>query len=380
MQTGKLLRTGANLILGLLLIVSCEKQNPLTPPASTDPTNPKTTNLFPPPPLPFPPPIIRIWLTAPNPPLPPGGPLGGWKGRFSMASFTITGKGYLVAGGILDAANHQSTSSDMLCFDTATHAWSQKASFPGYARTDMASFVANNQGYVCTGMGPNFSTPTTENWRYDPIQNYWTRKTSFPGIARSFAVGAGLNGKGYVGTGAPSYGVADGGLSDWWQYDPVADHWTQKRDLPGSMGRWGAASFANDQPGGKAYVTTGLQSIYGSGLGLGNGYAYDPASDTWSAMPVLNLPDTVPGRSYAVGLSTPEGGIVGTGYNGWNYNDFWMFSFATNSWSKLASIPGQRFMAQGFTIGPYIYVGGGVYGLGSNPPAPVNDFYSLYYW
>jgi hypothetical protein len=235
-----------------------------------------STNLFPPPPPPpFPPPPIRIWLNSADIPL----TTGGWTGRFSMASFTLNGKGYLAAGGVMDASSRQSTSTDVLCYDPTTGTWSQKAAFPGSARTGTASFAINNYGYICTGVAANFSTPTTENWRYDPNQNWWNRKAPFPGYARSYAVGVALNGKGYLGTGAPTSGGADGGLLDWWQYDPVADSWTAKRNMPGTIGRWGAVAFANDH-----------------------------------------------------------------------------------------------------TIGQYVYVGGGLYGLGDNPPQPKNDFYSLYYW
>lgn len=369
MHTGQWLRAAVNLSLATLLIVSCEKQNPLTPPASTDPANTKTINLIPPPP-PFPPPTIRIWLTGPNIPL----AAGGWTGRFSMGSFALAGKGYFVAGGLMNPTYTQGTSTDVFCYDPATGAWSQKPSFPGYARTGMASFAINNYGYICTGIGANYGTATTETWQYDPFQNYWFRKATFPGAARSFAVGVGLNGKGYVGTGTINAGGEDGNLNDWWQYDPSTDHWTAKRSLPGTTGRWGAVAFANDQPGGKAYVGTGVNwPFYGPGLKDFN--EYDPVADTWT--PVASLPDTVPGRMYAVGMSLPDGGIVGTGYNGYNYNDFWELSYTTKTWSKVAAIPGQRFLAQGFAIGHTLYVGGGLYGPGDYHPTPLRDFFSL---
>jgi N-acetylneuraminic acid mutarotase len=371
MQTGKWPRAGINLSLAVILIVSCAKQNLFAPPASTDPANTKTTNnlIPPPPPPPFPPPTLRIWFAAPNYPIP--STAANWTGRFAMASFAIAGKGYLVAGGLMNAAGSKGTSTDVLCYDPTQHWWSQRASFPGNGRIGMASFVANNLGYVCTGAVSNFTTTVTENWAFNPATNSWAIKAPLPAVARSFAVGIGLNGKGYVGTGVPPGGGADGGLNDWWQYDPAADHWTQKRSLPGSLGRWGAVAFANDVPGGKAYLACGIQSSLWTGLG--DCSEYDPVADTWTGMP--GLPSR--GRVYAVGLNHPDGGIVGTGYSGYNFDDFYQFSYYTKTWSQVASVPGQRYMAQGFAIDRTVYVGGGVYGLGGNPPTPINDFYSL---
>jgi len=371
MYTGKWLRSGLNLALAILLLISCEKQNPLAGPASTGPDTKTTNNLLPPPPPPpFPPPTIRIWLVGPNLPI-----RNGW-GRFSMGSFALSGQGYFVAGGIMDATHVQGTSTDVICFNPATGTWSQKAAFPGYARTGMASFAVNNLGYVCTGVGTNYSTATKETWQYSPIQNFWSRKASLPGPARSYGVGVGLNGMGYVGTGTTNAGGEDGGLTDWWQYNPTTDSWTAKRSMPAIRGRWGAVAFANDQPGGKAYVGTGVDwPFYGPGLGDCN--EYDPVADTWTSMP--SLPAGTPGRMHAVGMSLADGGVVGTGYNGYNYTDFWEFSFTTKTWSKMADIPGQRFLAQGFTIGRTLYVGGGLYGPGDTPPTAMNDFYSLYW-
>lgn len=362
MHTGKWLRTGLNLSLAILLIVSCEKQNDLKAP---DPAkqNTKTPADF----VVLPPVHYTTWFKGPNIPLPPF--IKNWSGLFSAASFSISGKGYFVAGGVKNVVGMQGTSTQTLCWDTATRAWSQKASFPGYARTGAASFVINNQGFVCTGVGDDYSTPTNENWQYNPAANTWTRKSPLPGVARSYAVGIGLGGKGYIGTGAPTSGGIDGGLWDWWQYDPGTDRWTQKTNLPISIGRWGAVSFA-DQAGGKAYVATGIR--WPHDIGLSDCYEYDPVADAWTTMPDLPI-----GRCYAVGMSIPQGGIVGTGYNGYNYNDFYEFNFTTKTWGKMLSMSGQRFNAQGFAIGNTIYVGGGLYGLGDNDKTALDDFNSL---
>jgi N-acetylneuraminic acid mutarotase len=371
MHTNKWLRAGINLSLAVILIVSCEKQGILTTPDSTGPSNKKTTDGLVLQPQPQPPFKILQWFNGPNLPLPTISK--GGLGRFSMGSFAINGKGYLVAGGLMDGAGNQTSSTDVLCYDTATRAWSQKASFPGYARTGLASFAIGNFGYICTGVGANYSTDTTENWQYSSTKNHWTLKAPFGGVARSYGVGVALQGKGYVGTGAPRSGGADGGLNDWWQYDPDLDHWTQRTGLTINETRWGAVAFANDVPGGKAYITTGIQFPYWPGLR--DCYEYDPVADHWTRMP--DLPDGSPGRTYAVGMSVSQGGIIGTGYAGYNYNDFLEFNYTTKTWGKMPAMPGDRFLAQGFVIGDVIYVGGGLYGLGDNQKTPKDDFHWL---
>ena len=38
-------------------------------------------------------------------------------------------------------------------------------------------------------------------WEYDPIANTWTQKADFGGTARAVAVGFSIGSKGYIGTG-----------------------------------------------------------------------------------------------------------------------------------------------------------------------------------
>ena len=58
-------------------------------------------------------------------------------------------------------------------------------------------------------------------------RDIWTQKAAFPGTSRHLAVAMAVDGKGYFGTG---YDGTDR-LNDFWEYDPVANSWTQKADL-----------------------------------------------------------------------------------------------------------------------------------------------------
>ena len=42
---------------------------------------------------------------------------------------------------------------------------------------------------------------TKDFWEYDPVANTWTQKADFGGAARDSAVGFSIGSKGYIGTG-----------------------------------------------------------------------------------------------------------------------------------------------------------------------------------
>src|SRR6185295_2963509 len=65
--------------------------------------------------------------------------------------------------------------------------------------------------------GKAYVTSNNDTWEYDPVADTWTQKANFPGAARfgpcSFVVNSIL----YSGTGNVSPGTL---LKDWWKYDP----------------------------------------------------------------------------------------------------------------------------------------------------------------
>src|SRR5438128_1515649 len=72
-------------------------------------------------------------------------------------------------------------------------------------------------------------------WRYDPLTNVWTQIADFGGEPRAAAVGFTIGSKGYMGTGQNFCNCGPGALfNDFWEYDPSANAWTQKRDFGGS--------------------------------------------------------------------------------------------------------------------------------------------------
>jgi Kelch motif len=63
-----------------------------------------------------------------------------------------------------------------------------------------------------------------------------------------------------------------------YSYDPGTNTWTKRADLPIEL--WASASSVAD---GKLLVSTGITN--GSRTATNQGFAYDPRTDTWSALP-----------------------------------------------------------------------------------------------
>jgi len=231
--------------------------------------------------------------------------------------------------------------------------WVQKGSFSGTARGDAFYFSIGNKGYI--GGGEDISgTYVNDFWEYDAISNYWTQKASFPGGTRCQAVSFNIGSKGYVGTGSGSGGL----YNDFWEYDPSTDTWTQKANLPAEA-RTAGIGFSI---GNKGYLGTGYgcSPVPCTETNHNDFWEYDPAADTWSQK--ANIPTN--GRGYAFGLSIGSKGYVGTGHDDYGniFNDFWEYNPLTDVWTQKTNYPsGQRNDIDGahFTIGNYGYVGTG---------------------
>jgi N-acetylneuraminic acid mutarotase len=179
------------------------------------------------------------------------------------------------------------------------------------------------------------------------VSNIWAQRTSIT-TARNYAAGFSVNGKGYVGTGLSG----TNGLSDFWEYDPATNTWSQKASFGGGA-RWGAVGMSI---GNKGYIGTGFDMI--AGLHKNDFWEYDPAANTWTQK--ANFGGAV--RRQAAGFSIDNKGYVGTGWDGASYkNDLWEYDPAANLWTQKANITGgHRYSAMGVSLGNKGYIGGGM--------------------
>lgn len=266
--------------------------------------------------------------------------------RLDAVGFSIGNKGYIGGG---RNTTIPADFDDFWEFDPITNTWTQKANIPGGYRHVPVGFSIGVKGYVGTGMGSLVGgSYLNDFWEFDPIANTWTQKANFAGGVRSDAVGFSIGSKGYVGTGY------DGSLkyNDFWEFDPTANTWTQKTNVGGPQ-RFRGVGFSI---GNKGYIGLGNDILFGSFYDL---WEWDQASDTWSQK--ADFPTI--GRFWTVGFSIGPKGYVGTGFDGNPaiYADFWEYKPSINTWSQLADFGGgYRFSAVGFSIGSFGYLGTGM--------------------
>ncbi len=210
----------------------------------------------------------------------------------------------------------------------------KKLSFPLTQNNGAVAFTIDNMVYVVSGNGTN------NVWQYDPLANIWTKKRNFPGLGRSAAIGFSIGSKGYFGTGV--YGGST--LSDFWEYDAASDVWSQKTSFSGGA-RYGAAAFSAS---GKGYVMGGNASITlvpnGNTFITKDFWQYNPTNDSW--VQKVDFPGKP--RFYAgafsignmgyVGLGCYQQAIISTLVSRWK--DFYEFNTVNETWSQKAPFPG----------------------------------------
>ncbi|HET7363140.1 MAG TPA: kelch repeat-containing protein [Burkholderiales bacterium] len=120
---------------------------------------------------------------------------------------------------------------------------------------------------------------------YDPAANVWRARAPLP-TPRNHAVGAAVNGKiyvigGRVGGAFVSSGSSNVGVVE--EYDPAADRWgAPKARMPSARSAMAAGAY-----GGRIYVAGGEGQDDRSMFTWRALEAYDPASNSWSALPSM---------------------------------------------------------------------------------------------
>ncbi len=242
--------------------------------------------------------------------------------------FTLNGHGYIV-GGVDDSYTDR---RELYQYDETNDTWVAKAPYPTTIRESF-HFVINNKAYVGqSGM-----------YEYDPTANSWTSKASYPGPHTINPTCFSIGNYGYAGLGS------DGGATLYdsiYKYDPSNNTWVTIAHFPG-IPRSGAKAFVLNN---KAYVVGGYSYINGQRYELGDCYEYDPASDTWSAVP--GMPGT-PRESVTAFAINGNGYIVAGAVIGDNNYSKYVSEFGTcSALSSINPIEGNGNAKMGFTLFP----------------------------
>lgn len=240
--------------------------------------------------------------------------------RSAAVAFAINGKGYCGMG-----LSSSGFLTDFYEYNPATNSWASKASFPAQGRYGSSSFAIGNTGYIsCGNMGSASGPFSSQTYGYDATTNTWSQKASFPGMTRYGGRGATINNKGYVFGGINGTGTSTSNFfNDLWEYDAASNSWIQKMGINGN-GRQYPSVFV-----------LGNKLICGNGIHW-TGYfesfeAYDPVTNSWSAVPPLPVIEARWGAStFTIGNS----GYVATGNKSFNNptvveNDLWELSIST---------------------------------------------------
>jgi N-acetylneuraminic acid mutarotase len=193
----------------------------------------------------------------------------------------VGGKIY-VSGGIGVRRLAQNT---VYRYTPATNTWAAVSGMPSEGYRGVTG-VINNQLYIVTGCFPGADCDEGLDeplafYRYNPATNGWATLPD-PPTGHEEGMGGVIGGKFYV------VGGQDG-LNQLDVYNPATNSWTTRAPMPKGQfarsGRWGGAGVAL---GGKLYVIGGWQvDQSGQTLKTRSNFAYDPATNVWSAQAVL---------------------------------------------------------------------------------------------
>ena len=207
-------------------------------------------------------------------------------------------------------------------YDPAADSWKALAPMPGKRGSSIAGEVGGKI-YVIGGAIPQPNTTETAvlptrparavgtNGVYDPATNRWETRSPMP-TARNHAFAGVVNGKIYVigGRVGHSFISVASNTDVVEEYDPAADSWGAiKARMP--TPRSGGASGTY---GGRIYVAGGEFQSPQMAATFRALEAYDPATNTWSALPSMPLPrHGVAGAFLGNRLHLVSGNIVSGG-------------------------------------------------------------------
>ena len=258
----------------------------------------------------------------------------------------------VAAPGCAVSSSATSNSLTVTSENTSAGTWTVKSSLFNSAVAAVTaaygvSFSIGNKGYLAVPTIGGVLSQTL--WEFDPFLNSWTQKANFPGVARTGAVGFAIGNYGYVGGGTNSQSIANNiYYADYYKYYPPTNSWTQVADQPifgatpspapygftpcgGTVANpnlsmscatpvYGAASFSI---GNKGYLVGGDAGYY---------LAFNPRKETW--------------------IYDPTVGALGTWTRG---NDYGLSDISGAS-------PSQTIQMSSFVIGDNAYVGQGTQG------------------
>lgn len=229
-------------------------------------------------------------------------------------------------------------------------AWTAKANMP-VVRTLLTTATVNGKIYIIGGRsGDQFAegSPLNRVDCYDPTANTYTQKANMPST---------LSGMTCAATG--NYIYVFGGCSTTttpvnttYRYDTVNNTWATMATMPVAKTYAAAVTV-----GTKIYVIGGAADYNTIGTGTNTAYCYDTATNTWSTKAVI--PVAVSGA--AVGVKDDTIYVLSGRYTNYNSGTVFRYNTTFNTWTSdcLSSSVQNRILSAYTQIDDRIYLFGG---------------------
>ena len=233
--------------------------------------------------------------------------------------------------------------------------------------------VAGSDGLIYYMGGRSFDgsqwNVSSAMWAYDPTAQTWSPKADLPATLERFAAAATTDGHIYaIGGCADNAGTTCSTNTAVYEYDIASNAWTDAPSLPSPGGCCSAAAVG---PDGHIYV-------FGGDGGSTTTLAYDPSNPGAGWVQLADMPQGVQsgaattgpdGRIYVMGSETPGSGAPVAMAQAYTVPDG---NGGGNTWTTLTAPP-MAVADDAAVIGPdgRVYVVGGTHGLDPNDPQVV---------
>ena len=270
--------------------------------------------------------------------------------RYRAVSFELGGKGYVTVG-----QTSNTTKKSTWEYNPATGSWSQKADFGGGNRRVAFGFAIADKGYVGTGRDDSGESGNgvlhNDFWEFDPLANTWTQKANFPGGNRETATAFSIGDFGYAGL-----GLAGSRKHDFHKYNPATNTWTTLQNINSQYHLYNTAVFTLN---GHGYFATGSgwNSAAYTNYTSKELIRYNPETDTWTKL--NDFPGSA--RLYAAAFTVNGAAYLGLGWTGVYKSDIWQYNESADTWTQMGDFPTPgRAWVSSFVIGNKAYVGNGI--------------------
>lgn len=236
-------------------------------------------------------------------------------------------------------------------YDVAAGTWATGTNMPD-VRSFMASGYnsANGKIYLVSGYNTGDVTSAQPNtWEYDPVADAFTERAPIPNAVGGAASGI-INGHLYVAGGRDATNTV---VNLVWDYDIAADTWTQKTGMPG---------INNNVPG--SAVALSRLWIFGGGNPFGPTKAGSARTEFASTRTAFSGEPSATPIAFQVrnGIRVPN--LSSTAF---------VYDPETDSWSGAPGMNDLRSFTSGTSIGTRLFAAGGLNGFGSTSTAESLD-------